>query len=837
MRSDLPSGTVTFVFTDVEGSTRLLGELGAEAYAAALAEHRGVVRAACASHDGVEVDTQGDALFVAFATAPGALAACAGFTHALADGPIRVRVGVHTGTPLLTEEGYVGHDVHRAARIAAAGHGGQVLVSSATAALVGDAGLRDLGEHRFKDLQAAERVYQLGEEGEFPPLRSLYRSNLPVPATPFLGRDPELADVVALLSRDDVRLLTLTGPGGTGKTRLALQAAADASDSFPDGVWWVPLAALRDPALIVSSLAHVLEVKERPGRSLLETVVEHLSGKRPLVLLDNVEHLLPAAAGEIARLRAACGPTLLVTSRERLQVEGEHSWPVLPLEMRDGIELFLARARQVDPSFVYSSTVDELCERLDQLPLALELAAARTSMFSAEQLIERLSQRLDLLKGGRDADPRQQTLRATIDWSFGLLNREEQRVFRALSVFAGGCTYEAAEAVVQADADTTQSLIDKNLVRRRETDFGSRYWMLETVREYAAERLGAAPDRDDLRDRHARWFHELVKEAEPQLVGVEQRTWLDRLTAEHDNLRAALAYLDRDRVARLGMATSLWRFWQARNHLTEGRSWLTVPGDIEQVGGSEVAARLNVAASRMAWKQGDLGAGRNYAEAAYDVAVRANDGALLALAGENLGCVVAFTELQPGCDLLAESVTYFRRVGDHVGLASALNNLGCIQSELGQLEEAASSIEESIRVSRRTGNAYGLGSALHSLGYVNLFQAAFEKARPLLAEALLLFRDLGDVAAVGDTLEGLGHCAEAAGETYKAAVLWAAGEALRERGGFEVDLMERALGDVAQPRVEAQLGARAFATAWEEGRGLSLDAAIAVVLGTARIHA
>ena len=444
MRSELPTGTVTFLFTDVEGSTMLLHELGPELYAAALAEHRRIVREACARERGVEVDTQGDAFFFAFPTAPGAVAAASAMTDGLASGPIRVRGGLHTGTPLLAEEGYVGDDVHRAARVAAAGHGGQVLVSAATASLV-DVQLTDLGEHRFKDLAAAERVYQLGE-GTFPPLKSLYRTNLPVPATSFLGRDHELAEIAGLL-QDGARLVTLTGPGGTGKTRLAIHAAAEASDSFPDGIWWVPLASLSDARLVTSAIAQALSVKEEPGKELEESLAARLGGKRALLVLDNAEHLMPDVASRIAELRDVSGPTLVVTSRERLQLQGEHVYSVPPLAGDEGVELFLSRARAIDSDVSASESVGELCSRLDNLPLALELAAARSIVFSPEQLVERLSQRLDLLKGGRDADPRQQTLRATIEWSYDLLEAEEQRLFRALSVFASSCTFEAAEAV------------------------------------------------------------------------------------------------------------------------------------------------------------------------------------------------------------------------------------------------------------------------------------------------------------------------------------------------------------------------------------------------------
>jgi class 3 adenylate cyclase len=434
----LPTGTVTFLFTDVEGSTRLLHQLGAESYADALAEHRRALREAVVRHDGVEVDTQGDSFFIAFSTAPAALAAAAEAQQVLAAGPIRVRMGIHTGTPRVTDEGYVGPDVHRAARIAAAGHGGQTLVSSSTASLIETASLRDLGEHRLKDLAAPERIYQFRGQA-FPPLRSLQRTNLPIPATPFLGRQRELDEVTSLLGSGDVRLLTLTGPAGAGKTRLALQAAAEASDHYPDGVFWTPLSALRDPELVLEIAAQAVEAKDG--------LADRIADRRLLLILDNFEHLIDAA-GELAGVLATCpNLQLVVTSRELLRLPGEQAYPVPPLEPQDATELFTARARAADPRFEPSPVVEQLCSRLDNLPLALELAASRVVVLSPEQLLDRLSKRLDLLKAGRGVDPRQQTMRATIEWSYDLLDEEEQVLFERLSVFRGGCTLESAEEI------------------------------------------------------------------------------------------------------------------------------------------------------------------------------------------------------------------------------------------------------------------------------------------------------------------------------------------------------------------------------------------------------
>ncbi len=373
-------------------------------------------------------------------------------------------------------------------------------------------------------------------------MKTLYQTNLPVPATPFLGRERELDEVVRLLRREDVQLLTLTGPGGTGKTRLALQAAAEVAEDVPDGVWWVSLAALRDPALALDAVAKALDVRERAGFTVEERLVDALAAKQALLLIDNAEHLLPQVATDIARLREAGGPKLLVTSRERLQLQGEHAWMVPSLDDHDSTALFTARARALRPVFEETPAIGELCARLDNLPLALELAAARIPIFSPEQLLERLGEGVDL-KGGRDADPRQQTLDATIRWSYDLLAPEERRLFVRLAVFVGGCTYEAAEAVCAADVDTLQSLIDKSLVRSREAAGGDRYWMLETIREFAAAELDASGEADPLRLRHAEFFASFAERADLHLRhGPDQQGWVERMAADYDNVRAAMNF-------------------------------------------------------------------------------------------------------------------------------------------------------------------------------------------------------------------------------------------------------------------------------------------------------
>jgi predicted ATPase/class 3 adenylate cyclase len=512
VRTELPTGTVTFVFTDVEGSTSLLSELGPEEYASALADHRAVIRKACTGNGGVEVDTQGDAFFFAFPTAPGALAAASDFTERLAsNGPIRVRVGVHTGAPLVGDEGYVGHDVHRAARIAAAGHGGQVLVSAATASLV-ESELTDLGEHRFKDLGAPERVFQLGD-GEFPALKSLYRTNLPIPATAFLGRERELREVVELLDRKDARLVTLTGPGGTGKTRLTLQAAGEASDEFPDGVHWIPLSPLRDETAVGSTFAQALEVRDRPGIEIGTSIIAALSTKRSLIVVDNCEHLIAGVAELVGQIVGGCPKVVFVaSSRERLGLQAERIYEVPPMAISDGHALFVERASAVRPGFQADEHVHAICDAIDQLPLAIELAAARVRTLSTPAIHERLTERLGLLASrNRDVVERQRTLEATIAWSYDLLDDDERRVLRGLSVFAGGCTLAAAEAVAGAELDSLESLLDKSLIRHRMDEAGQdRFWMLETIREYALRELDRSDEALNTGARHTEFFADLA---------------------------------------------------------------------------------------------------------------------------------------------------------------------------------------------------------------------------------------------------------------------------------------------------------------------------------------
>jgi predicted ATPase/class 3 adenylate cyclase len=823
MRRDLPLGTVTFLFTDVEGSTRLLHTLGGEGYAEALAEHRRLIREACASEGGVEVDTQGDAFFFAFPTAPGALAAAAAFTDALASVPISVRVGLHTGTPLLTEEGYVGGDIHRAARIAAAGHGGQVLVSSSTAQLV-ELELTDLGEHRLKDLSAPERIFQLGD-GDFPALKSLYRTNLPVPATPFLGREHELEEVVELLSADDARILTLTGPGGTGKTRLALQAAGLASDAYPDGVWWVPLAPLRDPALVLATAGQTLGSKNG--------LAEHIADKQMLCLFDNFEQVVEAAP-ELAVLVSDCPKLdILVTSRERLRVGAEQTYPVPPLAESDGEALFAARARAVDPNFVPSAAVRELCLRLDELPLALELAAARTALFSPEQLLEKLEQRLDLLRGERDADPRQQTLRATIEWSYDLLAEEEQRLFARLAVFSGGCTYEAAEQIAGADPDTLQSLLDKSLLRKRDSSFAPRYWMLETIRDYAVERLKASEEAEEVRKRHAWWLLALARGLEPYAPVAKE--WLDSLESEHDNIRVALDRLaaQGDTQLALELAEAVWRFWKMRGHQLEAQPRLESLLALDQEPTAARGHALNAVAG-MAVDNGEYETGTLYAEQALAIHREHGDAWGVARATFMLGyAAIESGDFETALPLFEETVALMDELGYEQYVGMATFNLKWALDELGERERAEALVAENLVRARLIGSANLEASSLESLAGYAHDDGRYDEALSLKRDALRLSFELGDTQHV---LDGLGRIASThthAGRGRLAAQLLSASLGLHEEAGLVVPLYQRRRNEEMLVLLHEQLDDDTLDEAWDQGAKLGFDEAVALALGKA----
>ena len=688
---ELPSGTVTFLFTDIEGSTKLLHELG-DAYADALAEHRRALRAAFEAHGGVEVDTQGDAFFVAFGRAGDALAAAREGQEALAEGPIRVRMGVHTGEPIVTEEGYAGLDVHRAARIAAVGHGGQVLVSQSTRELAGADGLHDLGDHRLKDLTAPERIWQLGD-ADFPPLKSLNQSNLPQQPTPFVGREKELGEILQLLADPKIRLLTLTGPGGSGKTRLAVQAAAEAVDDHEHGVWWVGLQAVRDPEVVLPTIGSTIGADG--------DLAAHIGDRRMLLVLDNLEQVL-GAAPELGGLAAAC-PNLrmVVTSRELLRLAAEREYAVPPFVEQEGVGFFLGRAREVRPDFQPDEHVLEICRRLDQLPLALELAAARVRALSSAQILERLDRRLPLLTGGaRDLPERQRTLRSAIAWSHELLEPQEQQLFRRLAVFSGGCTLEAAEKVTGGDLDGLQSLVEKSLLRFD----GDRYSLLETIREFGLEQLAESGEDAEIRRRHADFFRALGIEAGMSAEGGYE-AHRELVPPDQDNFRAAIDWaLEAGEIELAAeIAISLENFWVTVDPFEGARRFAAIlerADDVDPI----LRARLL----------------RCYSGSSH-------------ISGE----------YEKSFSALEESMALFKEAGDIEGVAVMAHRLGIALLGRGELERAREELENSLRLAEQLGSRRGVAESIGAFGYLAVDEGDPERAIRLFEEAAAIAEEVG----------------------------------------------------------------------------------------------
>ena len=812
MRVDLPSGTVTFLFTDVEGSTKLLHDLGPDAYAKALADHRRALREAFTRQGGVEVDTQGDAFFVAFPTAPGALRAAADAQRALGDGPIRVRMGIHTGTPHLSDEGYVGQDVHKGARIAAAGHGGQVLVSKDTRELAGvDVDLTDLGEHRLKDFERPVWIFQLGSD-RFPPLMTLSNTNLPRPASSFVGREREVSEVASLL-RDGTRLLSLTGPGGTGKTRLAVEAGVELVPEFKNGVFWVGLAALRDPVLVTETIAQTLGANDG--------LTEYVGEREMLLLLDNFEQVVEAAPEVAALLEGCPNLRLLVTSREVLRVRGEVEYAVPPLALPEAIELFCARS-QLQPD----DAIAELCRALDNLPLAIELAAARTSVLSPAQIMERLSQRLDLLKGGRDAEARQATLRATIEWSHDLLTEEERRLFARLAVFRGGCMLGAAEEVAKADLDTMQSLVHKSLLRHRD----ERFWMLETIREFAAGRLDKSGEADEMLRRHAEHFVSLAEAAFPNPRG-SPKEWLDRLEREHENIRAALDRLEASGETELALqlAGAVSRFWYLRGHFAEGRRRLE---SLLPANASPTAARARAlnGAAVMAANSGDIATARLRAEEALAIHRALDDAWGTAYSVYMLGFMACeegdFSAAKP---LFEESLRAFRELDDEHYTLLATDALSWTYEELGDRERRRALLEDVLRRARAQSNEGVVALALGQLASYARDEGRIQDALSMLKESLRIDRDLGNRGGIYENLCRFARALAVAGRAEPAALLLSGSEALREEIGANISWVAK-MKEETLATLRPQLDEAALAELWEQGRNLSLDDAVAVAL-------
>jgi predicted ATPase len=819
--AELPTGTVTFLFTDIEGSTKLLLELG-DRYPEVLAEHRRVLRDAFAGNGGVEVDTQGDAFFVAFAKASDAVAAAEEGTLGLSESPLKVRMGLHTGEPIVTDEGYVGIDVHRAARIAAAGHGGQILLSQSTFELVRKDRVRDLGEHRLKDLAGTERIYQLGDE-IFPPLKSINATNLPLPADPLVGRKKELADVLTLFRREAARLVSLTGPGGVGKTRFAIAAAEELVQDFAQGVWFVDLSSIGSAELVVPTIGAALGANDQ--------LVTYIAGRELLLVLDNFEHLT-AAAGDVANLLSSCPAlTVLVTTRERLQVGGEREYILRPLSEGPAIELFRQRASATVPEFEGAyDEIAEICRRVDGLPLAIELAAARVKVLPPSELLAQLDQRLPTLTGGRrDVPERQRTLRATIAWSYELLDADERIAFGHVSVFAG-FTFEAARQVCGSDLDTIASLVEKSLVRRGED---RRFLMLETIREYGLEQLESRPDAVEIRRNHARYFTKLAEGIADDLGGSLQADRLGELAREYDNIRAALRWSfagdASDTLLGVRLASSLSRFWWGGVHLSEGRRWL------EQALGEqpplELRVRVIAGLSRLAGRQGDAEAAERFANERLRLSRELGDQGDVALGLINLAINVMERSAFAEAEVLAhEGLDVARQLGDEETIGTALLNLGYIVRSSGDLERAEAIFADALLRSRATGNTVNTALILENIGTTALARREYADAAAVFKESLLLFLELRLLGEIPYCLESLAEASAALGDGKRAATLLAGAESLRVEQGLGLDFADRVAHEHAVAAVSAAVGPTEMQRAMARGGSLSLDGLLDLAL-------
>jgi predicted ATPase/class 3 adenylate cyclase len=912
--------TLTFLFTDIEGSTALLRRLGEGVYAQALADHHSLIRSGLAAYEGEEVGTHGDAFFAVFSSASACVAAALEMQQALAaygwpEGEqVRVRMGVHTGEAAQTDTGLVGLDVHRAARVAAIAYGGQVLLSETAAALVRDslpagAALRDLGAHRLKDLGRPEQIFQLdaaGLQADFPPLRSLDNpalpNNLPAQLATFVGREQELSRVRALIGSS--RLVTLTGAGGSGKTRLSLQAAAEVLDGSGDGVWLVELAAVTEEDAVASAVGEALGIATQPGRPVPETLLDALAPQDVLIVLDNCEHLVGACAKIAETILRRCPRVHLVaTSREPLGIGGEMIYRVPPLSLpgpgdggfpapgsSDAVALFVERAEEQGAGLSLDEETGRLvvsvCARLDGMPLAIELAAARLRSLSLGALHDRLDQRFRLLTGGsRTALERQQTLEATVDWSYSLLNRAEQSLLRRLSVFAEGFDLDAAEQVCGfGDLEALEvtgllgSLVDKSLVVAEPTGRALRYRLLETIRQFAAERLAEAGDEKvAVATAHCQYFLGAAEAAAPHLDERDQGEWFARLDTEQANLRRAAEHAARDpdgtaQVLRFGAA--LHSYWMARSRTGEELALLAPVlerPDARTYGG---LFGLGLANAALAARAGpvDLTAAQQLGEQAVEFARQLDDDRVLIRSLATL-CDVYYFAGEPGRGrpLGEEAVQRARQLGDDVLLAASLTAY-LLASDLIDPARSERLFAEAIACTERSGhhliNSYlhnnasvhalrigdvpaarthleqadkamaAIGATSHhvlvNLGWVLRQEGDPDGARARFAAGLRLSRRNGEPSGLAYSTLGLACVAADLGDPRQAAELHGVAQALLDRTGEAWQDPEAGYRQDSLHQVRTSLGEEQHERACARGRTLSLDQALDLALGRAR---
>jgi len=848
-----PTRTVTFLFSDIEGSTQHLSELGAERYGAVLDQHRALLRDAFSRHQGHDFGGAGDSMFVAFGSAQHALRAAFDAQVALASHtwlhsrPVRVRMGLHTAEAMSVADDYVGIGVHRASRICDAGHGGQILLSHTTHSLVAESpefATRDLGEHELKGLPEPERLFQLLHPrlpADFPALRTAGKRapRLPPQTTSFVGREREVQAVAVILAEPRVRLLTLTGPGGSGKTRLAVQVAIEAADAFPNGTYFVALASITDPALVAPAIAQAVGVSAAAGQSL----TAYLAEKAMLIVIDNLEQVI-AVAPELASIIAeAPRVKVLATSREPLHLSGEHVYPVAPLAVPDAranispesargfasVALFVERAKAVNPAFELDAqnahAVAEICRHLDGLPLAIELAAARSNVLSPDAIVRRMPQRLKMLAGGaRDLPLRQQTIRNAIAWSYDLLDDAERELFAQLGIFPGAFAIESAELVCETSLDIIASLVDKSLVQRT----GERLVMLETVRTFAAEKLAASPFANDIGHQHAAHYEALVTDADAQRA-TDEKTALDRLENDHDNLRAALDWLRTHAPARfVAMAGSLVGLWHLHSHFGEGRAYLAdalamVPDP------DETRAQLLAAIGELAAWSGDVATARTSIEDAIPIwrASHRPERISASLLDLGWGCFNAGDDSRAR-ECMEEALRIAQSTGDRALINRARIGLLQMLVAVGELGQVVPMAHDALAEAERQHDVRSEHFAHHFLADCPLIAGDAAAAGPHYRRALELAYALGERTEIAIEMQGVAMAAAGTGDAQRALMLGGAAAAELDALGIDFsgirfwsDLLQRYYG-----LARTALGDRAD-TAWQAGRALGFERAVA----------
>lgn len=873
----LPTGSVTFLFSDIERSTRLLYGIG-DAYARLIDRHHELMRAAIAEGGGIEVATEGDSFFAVFPSAVGAVRAAASAQVALAEEPwpggvdVRVRMGLHTGEGRLGGDSYVGLDVHRGARLAAAAHGGQTLLSGATAemvrgALPDGATLVDLGPHRLPDIEQPERVFQLSIESlglRFPPIRSSAERRLPVPLASLVGRDDDLRSARSVLLEPQVRLLTITGPGGIGKTRFAIELALLVEAEFPGGVRFVDLSSVVDPGLVLPAVGRALGVLDVEGREISQAIAAFVGASEILVVLDNLEQVITTGVELAAILERTTNLEFVVTSREPLRVRGEHEFPLSPLPIPDrgspievleavpSVELFVQRARAVTPDFEMSEqnadTLAELVRRLDGVPLAIELVAPKLRFLTPAALLDRLVLGLGVFaEAPRDMPERHHNMRAAIAWSFELLSEQERKLFRRLGVFSGGWTLEAAQEVCadrefqrEQVLDLLTDLVTKSMVTFYLDSGGEpRYRLLETIRRFAADELSAAGETEPAHDAHLQWCLRLVRAHEKAFEHSDFPSALDALEEERHNIRVALewALSSQSRIGTgLEIAGLLWSYWDVRGYVTEGLGWLDRL--LEGPGAGEPTEARALALDARGWL------GRLHPQTSTSEAVFAEAEQLWRKTGNvrrlawsiSMHAMITFNAFQPdrAMQQFDEGARLAREAGDEQLLEIWCQfGLAHVHWMQGETEVARELLERSLAFARKWHHTWAAGHALFSLGLLDWLGGDLPAARSRQLESLALRRDMRDLRGIADCLGSIALLLATAGEHGTAAALLGAAEAQRQATGHALVPWQRPFFEQAIGTCQEALGPERFAEARAEGYRLSREQAIELALSEA----